>query len=1023
MPSRAETHHAEAVLSEGCRRPRAQGGTSDAGVLDLRGDWAFRLAPTAAGTGRDLATLTEAPDGWGTVRVPGHWVLQGHGDPLYTNTAYPFPIDPPRLPDENPTGDHLRVFTLPDGWRLPGTVLRFQGVDSAATVWLNGTELGHWSGSRLPAELEVGDLLTRGRNVLAVRVHRWSAGSYLEDQDMWWLPGIFRDVELLERPAGAADDVRIRADYDHRTGAGRLLVETLDAAGEPMEAWFTCTELGLARQPTGAAVTVPAVEPWSAEQPRLYRVEVGTGAERTVWPVGFRTVFIEETPDGGRLLVNGRPVRMRGVNRHEHHPDTGRTLTVEQMRADLLLMKQHNVNALRTSHYPPHPALLTLCDELGLWVVEENDLETHGFIYAGWQGNPVDDDAWTPAVLDRTARMVERDKNHPSVVVWSLGNESEGGRGITAAEEWIRAADPTRPIHYERDRTYASSDFYSLMYPSLELTAAICDRTEPTPDALADDPEGERRRRRLPFLLCEYAHAMGNGPGSLADYEQLLSASDRVAGAFVWEWVDHGIRRTAADGTRFLAHGGDIDHQPNGGRYCLDGLVTADRVPSPGLVELAAVIAPIGVEVACRGRAADRSTPSAPGRVEVVVQNRYDVLDTEHVSFRWALEREGDEVAAGALSVPEVPARGRTTVQLELPPELQPEHDSPAGELWLTVTAELRTDTAWARSGHRLGAGQCRVDPAADARRDRDPASPRTHTRPAGPRRTGAGGFVLGADEFTADGTPRSLAGVPVTWSGLQVWRAPIENDHGQGSLNDTVSLWRAVGLDRMLERVDEVIGHPDGLEVRTRIAPATQPFGLLVRYRWTAQGDALALRTEVEPVGPWDSTPYGQHRVTLPTLGIGFALPARYGSVEWFGRGPGEAYPDSRTAALVGRYRSSVDALGFEYAFPQDSGRRDEVRWARFEPDDDGPALRIGGAQPWGLTARRCTAADLDRAGHPHEVPRREAVHLLADLAARGLGSASVGPALPGRYEVQPVERELELRFSPGTDAERQER
>lgn len=447
---------------------------------------------------------------WAEVSVPGHWVLQGHGAPIYTNHLYPFPVDPPRVPTENPTGDHLRVFDLPSDWPSDGgAVLRFDGVESCARVWLNGTDIGEFKGSRLPHEFAVGHLLKPSGNVLAVRVHQWSAGSYLEDQDQWWLPGIFRDVTLLHRPAGGVLDFFVHASYDHLTGEGALRVDS-DVDGRVT---VPALDIDLA---TGESVTV-AVRPWTAEDPHLYDGVLATEGERVPLRIGFRTVELAD----GLIKVNGKAVLFKGVNRHEWHPETGRALDLETMREDVLLMKRHNINAVRTSHYPPHPAFLDLCDEYGLWVMDECDLETHGFTEQAWRDNPVDDERWTPALLDRAARMVERDKNHPSVVVWSLGNEAGTGRGLTAMAEWIRGRDGSRLIHYEGDIDCRDTDVYARMYASHAEVERIARGLD----------GGTLKRRQLPFILCEYGHAMGNGPGGIADYQRLFESYDRIQGA------------------------------------------------------------------------------------------------------------------------------------------------------------------------------------------------------------------------------------------------------------------------------------------------------------------------------------------------------------------------------------------------------------------------------------------------------------------------------------------------------------
>ncbi|MBM7173048.1 beta-galactosidase, partial [Streptomyces sp. G44] len=641
-----EDHHEDVSPGAGTLPPRAWYAASDALALSLNGTWRFRLSPTADAEDDAFAALRYDSGGWDEITVPGHWVLQGHGAPQYTNQLYPFPVDPPRVPAENPTGDHLRTFDLPVGWPTAGTAaLRFDGVESCARVWLNGTELGGFKGSRLAHEFDVGALLRPEGNVLAVRVHQWSAGSYLEDQDQWWLPGIFRDVTLLHRPEGRAGDHFVHASYDHRAGTGTLRVDA-DVQGR-----VTVAELGI-DVATGEEVTVP-VEPWTAETPRLYDGVLATAGERIPLRVGFRTVALED----GLIKVNGRPVLFRGVNRHEFHPETGRALDLDTMRADVLLMKRHNINAVRTSHYPPHPAFLDLCDEFGLWVVDECDLETHGFQAVGWRGNPVDDDRWTPALLDRAARMVERDKNHPSVIMWSLGNECGTGRGLTAMAEWIRARDGGRLLHYEGDGSCADTDLYSRMY---------ADHAEVERIGRGED-EGPGRRRELPFLLCEYGHAMGNGPGGLSEYQRLFETYERLQGGFIWEWIDHGLAHPAYG----YAYGGDFGEELHDGNFVCDGLVFPDRTPSPGLVEYKKVIEPVRVE--------------GDGRAGTVrVTNLHDFADLTHLAFTWSYEVDGVSVADGALAVPATGPGGHAEVML--PPK--PARGGGAETRW-TVRAVL----------------------------------------------------------------------------------------------------------------------------------------------------------------------------------------------------------------------------------------------------------------------------------------------------------------------------------------------
>ncbi|MGW0286109.1 glycoside hydrolase family 2 TIM barrel-domain containing protein [Streptomyces sp. NPDC003236] len=919
----------------GALPPRAWYAASDARSLSLNGSWRFRLSDTADAEDDSFAREGYDAAGWAELRVPGHWVLQGHGSPVYTNHRYPFPVDPPRVPTENPTGDHLRVFDLPADWPDPsdgGAVLRFDGVESCARVWLNGTELGEFKGSRLPHEFAAGHLLKAVGNVLAVRVHQWSAGSYLEDQDQWWLPGIFRDVTLLHRPAGCARDFSVHASYDHVAGTGTLRVDS-DGDGR-----VTVPGLGI-DVGTGEPVTVPA-EPWSAEAPRLYEGVLDTGGERVPLRVGFRTVELSD----GLIKVNGRPVLFKGVNRHEWHPERGRALDLGTMREDVLLMKRHNVNAVRTSHYPPHPAFLDLCDELGLWVVDECDLETHGFTEQAWRDNPVDDDRWTPALLDRAARMVERDKNHPSVVVWSLGNEAGTGRGLTAMAEWIRGRDPSRLVHYEGDLDCRDTDVYSRMYAGHDEVERIGRGLD----------GGTRRRRELPFILCEYGHAMGNGPGGLAEYQRIFEAHDRLQGGFVWEWIDHGVK----DERFGYAYGGDFGEELHDGNFVCDGLLFPDRRPSPGLVEYKKVIEPVAIEGDGTG-----------GSVRVT--NRYDFADLSALAFTWAYQVDGETVASGALPVPPLAPGASAEVKLPEPPA-----PAPAGEAHWTVRALLAADTAWAPREHVVAWGQFAVGvrPVPSV-----PAG-------AGPV-PGEGVFTLGPASFDArSGALTAIGGVAVTGLRLDVWRATTDNDDGAAWQTDVRhgSLWRELGLHRMRHRLDAVEVADDALTVRTRVAPAARELGLSAVYRWTSDGTRLGLTVSVTPEGDWT--------VPLPRLGVRFGLAAA-DRVRWYGGGPGEAYPDSATASEVGRWQSTVDEMQTPYVRPQENGARAGVRWAELG------GLRVEGDPEFSLTARRWTTEHLDAAAHLTDLTTGDTVWVNLDHGLHGLGSQSCGPGPLPRY------------------------
>ena len=993
------TYLTDLAPGAGARTPARSRLRTDAPRLSLNGDWRFRLLPGAPGEPGDDGFLPdgEEPDdvagehyddsGWDVIRVPSHWVLEGdgaYGHPIYTNKQYPFPIDPPFVPDENPTGDHRRTFELPESWSDAARVLlRFDGVESRYRVWVNGVEVGIGSGSRLVQEFDVTAAVRPGRNLVVVRVHQWSAASYLEDQDQWWLPGIFRDVTLEARPAGGIEDVWLRTAFDGAddepgaAGTGRIVPEIVaDEAAYPLTLRIPELDLTVTWDAPGdvAPVEIPRVEPWSAEAPRLYDATVSGAAETVSLRLGFRTVVIE----GDRFLVNGRRVMFHGVNRHEWHPDLGRVFDEAEVVADLKLMKRANVNAIRTSHYPPHPRVLELMDELGFWVILECDLEAHGFEQVGWQGSPSDDTGWRAAYLDRIERTVERDKNHPCVVMWSLGNESGTGQNLAAMAAWVHERDPERPVHYEGDHVGAYTDVYSRMYASVPETESI-GRDDSRTILLGCSAAESATQRTRPFLLCEYAHAMGNGPGALDQYQEVFDRYPRLHGGFVWEWRDHGIRVRSGDSTEFFAYGGDFGEVVHDGNFVTDGLLLSDGMPSPGLAEYAHVIAPIRLEVD------DRS---------VSVLNRRHTSDTSDLDVRWRLEHDGVPVAHGRLDVPVLRPGEAVRIAAPAVPEA---HRGAAGELWLTVEVVLRDDTAWARAGHVVVSAQSRSD-----------AVPLRTSRPGLARTASRGDDLpeaLGPARFRR-GRLVQLAGAAVGGPRLELWRAPTDNDQGfefgsYDGVDPTLDLgrgapapsneeiWRQHGLDRIVSRVVERSGTDDSLHVVRRYSAANSAATMVVDEHWSARDGEVLLRVDVTPGHGWE--------FVIPRIGIRLDLPDDVDGAAWFGTGPHDSYPDSRRSVRVGRFEAPIDELTVPYARPQESGHRSDLReltlrragadWLRIAAFPD-----VKGRLP-GFTLTRHTAQDLAAADHPHEVRDSGHHYLYLDAAQHGLGSRACGP------------------------------
>ncbi|TDB76721.1 glycoside hydrolase family 2 TIM barrel-domain containing protein [Micromonospora sp. KC723] len=940
---------------------------SDAPRQVLDGTWQVRLRPSprhVADDGWQQADARLDPADWSPVAVPGHLPLQGHGSPIYANVAYPFPVDPPFPPDDNPVADHrLELVASPEVLAHP-SVLRFEGVDGAATVWLNGVELGTLRGSRLTTELACTGVLRPGTNVLAVRLAQWSAHSYLEDQDMWWMPGIFRSVTLLARPHGAVRDVFVHAGYDHRDGSGTLRVDVELEDGAEAPATISVPALGLHEVATGVDHHVPSVAPWTAETPVLHDARVRTPTETVDLRIGFRTVAVEDAT----LLLNGTPLLLKGVNRHEHDPHRGRVVDLAAARAELLLMKQHHINAVRTSHYPPQADFLDLADELGFYVILENDLETHGFVLVDWRGNPSDDARWLPAYQDRMRRTVERDKNHPSVLMWSLGNEAGTGANLDAIARWTRDRDPDRLVHYEGDARSRHVDVYSRMYASVPEVEAIA--TEPPAETFTDPDE--QHRRRLPFVLCEYAHAMGNGPGGLSEYQDLFHRYPRLAGGFIWEWVEHALAGgTTDDGRPVQLYGGDFGERVHDGSFVVDGLVHADRTPGPALADLARVFSPVSLRL-------------APDLSTLTVVNRYHSLDLSHLEAVWTTD--GDGPAAGtAITLPEVPAGTSAVVPLRLPPSA----------LAATVTVLLRRRTAGdgCAAGHEVAWIQHIPDRPVGA----------LEAGRVAPRRTGDGLVQLGPASFDErTGMPVGLGALALHDVAVSLWRAPTENDRGvaweEPGLPSVADRWAAARLDDLRTRLVEVAEDGPAFVVRTRTGPPVLDAGVDVTWRWTSDGTSLALDLTLVPYGSWPCD-WGR-------AGIDLRLAAPTTRVRWTGWGPGPQYPDTGQGARYGSFVADRDDYAVRTVRPQEHGAR-RVDDATVELG--ARALRVRGAG-LPLTVRPWSRAVVAATRHDHELPAATETWISVDAAVGGVGTASCGPGVLPEYRLTPSTRQLHV-------------
>lgn len=1000
------------------------------GFLSLNGSWKFLYleGPELSPQGFEQPGCDDSR--WDEIEVPGHWQLSGYGKPQYVDLLYPFPVDPPRVPRDNPTGLYRRSFCL--GEARGRRILVFQGVDSAFEVWLNGIYVGFAKACRMTAEFDISALARPGLNTLAVRVYEWSDGSYLEDQDMWRLSGLFRDVEIHEEAECAPRDIAVHTSFDSECGDAALEIDArlwnpesglslsarlLDPEGKEAGGALLSPGAGTDEEAGRYVCTIHVGCPrrWSAEDPALYTLLIetvsgGSSAECDRLEIGFREI----KTDGRSFSVNGRAIRLKGVNRHDFSPERGRALTREDMLADVLLMKRSNINAVRTSHYPNDPYFLELCDRYGLYVIAEADLECNGFEWAGDMDRLSRDPLWERAYVNRIVRLVERDKNHPSVIMWSLGNESGMGPNFAAMAEAARACDNSRLIHYEGDTETEAADVYSTMYTRMPKLLEIL------------HSEGK------PHILCEYAHSMGNGPGGLEDFQRIMEEHPRNQGAFVWEWIDHGILRHDEKGHSWYEYGGGYGDRPNNGNFCIDGLLFPDRRPSPGLIEYKKVIEPVKARLL--------SYIAAEGLCRIEFENKLDFSDLSAYSVKWRLLLDGCSAAAGEFAPPYVAPRGRAVYEFRLPAaaanaigaaQSSRSAEPGLGRVFLDFDIILAAGTSWAEAGHCVAASELELLPG----------KPLPLLDSGKKRATGFGAghrAVLSAMKPKIREEGRSIAveagdslfrldrlsGRLESWKrgadtlisrgpALCFWRAPIDND--MYVIRDWLDKYY---LDSFQERSLEFSARvgEEGIELESLIfaAPPGQAFGFAVSARYDIRGD-----------GGWSACfkgdPRGFDRAApsmLPRIGIEMRLPRVFNEIRWRGYGPGEAYCDSHSAQRYGRWAARADQLHTPYVKPQENGNRWGVD-ALVLRNPDGLGLGIESRRPFEFSAHNYTKEALASAAHEYQIQKADALILNIDWAQNGLGSNSCGQDQLPPYRLTPRPFELSLDFSAAAGAE----
>lgn len=940
---------------------------------------------------------------WKLLPVPANWELHGYGYPHYSNINYPFPKNPPFIQhDLNPVGSYRRTFRIPQGWDGQRVLLHFAGVSSAMYVWVNGRDVGYSQESRTPAEFDITSYLQPGDNLLAVEVYKYSDGSYLEDQDFWRLAGIFREVYLTAAPPLHTRDFEVQTELDssYRDSTLRLRVQFRNAGELPANATVEAELLQPSGEPLALLprrpVTVPALgetevqleapvpnpAKWTAETPSLYPLLVTVRdanaqvIEVIPWNVGFRKVEIQ----GGQLTVNGQPILIKGVNRHEHDPDLGHVPTSAMMLRDILLMKQHNINAVRASHYPNIPEWYELCDRYGLYVVDEANIESHGMGYGAetLAARP----EWEHAHLDRIERMVERDKNHPSIIIWSMGNEAGDGVNFVKASAWIKQRDGSRPVHYERAE----------LRPHVDLVTPMYWRIEQMVDYARSNPA-------RPLIQCEYAHAMGNSVGNLQDYWDVIEQYPSLQGGFIWDWVDQGLRSRTGDGKEFFAYGGDFGDKPNDGSFCINGLVQPDRKPNPSLYEVRKVYQSI------KTRAVDIAAGS------FTAKNGYFFHRLDQYEVYWELLNNGVATHSGSLNPLDLGPGEEIPFSVPLPAEAR----NTQGEQFLRIAYRLASDSPWARKGHTVAWDEFSVPSPQPIRSQREstPVLPGLEVRDTELE------VVVQSSSFRLAVSKSKGALTTWEWHGTQMlaqplepnfWRVPIDNDIGN-EMPRRQSTWRMAAAQRIVESVIVTEQGPNRVTVEIRSKLPAGGATYVNTYRVYSSGD-VEVKAAYQP---------GLDLPDLPKFGMQMQLPAAYSNITWYGRGPHESYWDRKTGAAIGHYAGTVAEQIHPYVRPQETGNKEDVRWVALT-NGDGAGILAVGMPLLSTSAWPFPQEALEKSTHSYQLPQSSGVVTWnLDFKQMGLGGDdSWGARTHSQYTLpasQPYQHEFRLTpLGPGT-------
>ena len=918
----------------------------------LNGNWKFNWVERPAERPVDFYNPGYDDSDWKTIPVPANWELLGYGVPVYVNIPYEWTRNPnpPAIPhDYNPVGTYRHYFTIPDSWKDMEVFIHFGAVKSAFYLWINGEKVGYSQDSKTPAEFDITTYIHPGENLVAMEVYRWSDGSYLECQDFWRISGIERDVFLYARPPVYIEDYFAHADLinEYQDGDFKLDVSVRNSGQGKSKGYKVSAKLCsidgnsvIASFSRDAEVAKDKTEiihfqqvidkpaKWTAETPDLYRLIISIYNNKAVCEesvscnVGFRTSEIKN----GQFLFNGVPVTIKGVNRHEHDPVTAHVISEESMLRDIQLMKQFNINTVRTCHYPNDPRWYELCDQYGLYVIDEANIESHGMGY-----NPDrtlgNDPRFMKAHLARVESMLERDKNHPCIIFWSMGNEAGDGVNFDTCYKWIKQRDPSRPVHYERAELGHNTDVYCPMYPDVEY--------------LAEYASAQQER---PLIMCEYAHAMGNSTGNLQEYWDVIESHPQLQGGSIWDWVDQGFEKKDVNGTIYYAYGGDYGPPgtPSDSNFCINGLVLPDRTPHPGLYEVKKVYQNIGIK------------PVDAENGMILVRNKYDFISLANFDINWKLVADGQVLAFGVIEHPDVAARSEKMFGIVLP-AIQP---APGVEYFLNFCVTTRKPWGLVPEGHEVATEQIPLDWKADALPVKDKAfleivwsKDRKQVDISGVE------FRVRFDTLTGIITDLEYNGKIFVNSGPVpfFWRAPVDNDFGS-RMPKRCDAWKDASYKRSVKSFTVKKMGQGIVELIAGFELGAMKLPYEMKYIVYSTGDILISGT----INSQDALLLPE----LPRFGMNFTVPVSFSNVKYYGRGPYENYWDRHTASFVGIYESTVDDLFFPYLRPQETGTRTDLRWMTLT-DDKGTGLMITGMPLFSGSALRYTTSQLDYTDH----------------------------------------------------------